>query len=91
MSRNWTLAAASAPSTVGTDIGGVGSNMNLAKLLAAKKALDGMLKNEEVIVPGFINKCLLLLDKIMPQCLKDIITAREIQKFNTQKIKNYTT
>ena len=34
------LNAASAPSTVGTDIGGTGTNMNLAKLLAAKKALD---------------------------------------------------
>lgn len=34
------LAAASSPSTVGTDIGGVGTNLNLAKLLAAKKALD---------------------------------------------------
>ena len=34
------LNAASSPSTVGTDIGGVGTNMNLAKLLAAKKALD---------------------------------------------------
>ena len=34
------LNAASAPSTVGTDIGGAGTNMNLAKLLAAKKALD---------------------------------------------------
>ncbi len=34
------LNAASAPSTVGTDIGGTGTNMNLAKLLAAKKAMD---------------------------------------------------
>jgi N4-gp56 family major capsid protein len=34
------LNAASSPSTVGTDIGGTGTNMNLAKLLAAKKALD---------------------------------------------------
>ena len=34
------LNAASSPSTVGTDIGGSGTNMNLAKLLAAKKALD---------------------------------------------------
>ena len=34
------LNSASSPSTVGTDIGGVGTNMNLAKLLAAKKALD---------------------------------------------------
>jgi len=34
------LNSASSPSTVGTDIGGAGTNMNLAKLLAAKKALD---------------------------------------------------
>jgi hypothetical protein len=34
------LNAASSPSTVGTDIGGTGTNMNLAKLRAAKKALD---------------------------------------------------
>ena len=34
------LNAASSPSTVGTDIGGAGTNLNLAKLLAAKKALD---------------------------------------------------
>jgi len=34
------LNAASSPSTVGTDIGGTGTNLNLAKLLAAKKALD---------------------------------------------------
>src|SRR6056300_422249 len=34
------LNAASSPGTVGTDIGGVGTNLNLAKLLAAKKALD---------------------------------------------------
>lgn len=34
------LGAASSPSTVATSIGGASSNMNLAKLLAAKKALD---------------------------------------------------
>ena len=34
------LNSASSPSTVGTDIGGVGTNLNLAKLLAAKKSLD---------------------------------------------------
>lgn len=34
------LNSASSPSTVGTEIGGAASNMNLAKLLAAKKALD---------------------------------------------------
>ena len=34
------LNSASSPSTVGTDVGGAGTNLNLAKLLAAKKALD---------------------------------------------------
>jgi hypothetical protein len=34
------LNAASSPSTVATSVGGAGTNMNLAKLLAAKKALD---------------------------------------------------
>ena len=34
------LNAASSPSTVATSVGGADTNMNLAKLLAAKKALD---------------------------------------------------
>lgn len=34
------LNAASSPSTVATSVGGAGTNMNLDKLLAAKKALD---------------------------------------------------
>ena len=34
------LNAASSPSTVATSVGGAGTNLNLAKLLAAKKALD---------------------------------------------------
>lgn len=34
------LNAASSPSTVATSVGGASTNMNLAKLLAAKKALD---------------------------------------------------
>jgi hypothetical protein len=34
------LVAASSPATVGTDVGGTASNLNLAKLLAAKKELD---------------------------------------------------
>lgn len=34
------LNAASSPSVVATSVGGAGTNMNLAKLLAAKKALD---------------------------------------------------
>ena len=48
---------------------------------AAKKAINGMIHKEEVVIPGFINKCLLLIDKILPQFIKDFITSREIKKF----------
>ena len=47
------LNAASSPSTVATSVGGAGTNMNLAKLLAAKKALDA--KN----VPAD-NRCMII-------------------------------
>jgi len=48
---------------------------------AAKKAIYGMLHKKEVVIPGFINKCLLLIDKILPQFIKDYLTEREIKKF----------
>ncbi|PTM08202.1 MAG: short-chain dehydrogenase [Bacteroidetes bacterium] len=47
---------------------------------AAFKAIDGMIHRKEVVVPGFINKCLLLIDKILPQFIKDWLTEREIRK-----------
>ena len=55
---------------------------------AAKKAIYGMLHREEVIIPGLINKALLLIDKILPQFIKDFLTEREIKKFKTQNYVN---
>ena len=43
------LNSASSPSTVGTEVGGAGTNLNLAKLLAAKKALDANNVPAEVV------------------------------------------
>ncbi|WP_242117686.1 SDR family NAD(P)-dependent oxidoreductase [Aestuariivivens sediminicola] len=48
---------------------------------AAKIAIDSMLTGKKVIVPGFINKCLMVLDKLLPEAIKDWLTNREINKF----------
>lgn len=68
-------------------LGWIARESVLSPETAAKEALDGMLKREEIIIPGFINKCLLILDKIIPQFFKDIITASEIRKFGSIKLK----
>ena len=48
---------------------------------AAKIAIDGMMHKKMVIVPGFINKCFMLLDKLLPEFVKDMLTNKEIKKF----------
>ncbi|MGK0253813.1 MAG: short-subunit dehydrogenase [Mariniflexile sp.] len=48
---------------------------------AAKIAIDGMLERKKIIIPGFVNKCFMVLDKILPEFIKDILTNREIKKF----------
>ncbi|WP_242155427.1 SDR family NAD(P)-dependent oxidoreductase [Aestuariivivens sediminis] len=48
---------------------------------AAKIAIDSMLCRKKVIVPGFVNKCLMALDWILPEAIKDWLTIREINKF----------
>jgi hypothetical protein len=51
---------------------------------AAKIAIDGMLHKKKIIVPGFINKCLMVLDKLLPEFIKDKLANREINKFPVQ-------
>lgn len=48
---------------------------------AAKIAINGMLRKKNVVVPGLINKCLMLLDKLIPEFIQDKLTNREINKF----------
>lgn len=48
---------------------------------AAKIAINGMLNKRRVIVPGFVNKCFMLLDKVLPEFIQDKLTNREINKF----------
>ncbi|WP_223551161.1 SDR family oxidoreductase [Aestuariivivens sp. NBU2969] len=48
---------------------------------AAKVAINAMLKRKPLVVPGFINKLLLALDKLLPEFVKDKLSNREINKF----------
>ncbi len=47
---------------------------------AALIAIDAMIKKEKVVIPGFINKCLMVLDKLLPEIIKDRLTNMEINK-----------
>ena len=48
---------------------------------AAKIAIDGMMSKKMVIVPGFVNKCFMILDKLLPEFIKDLLANSEIKKF----------
>ena len=50
---------------------------------AAIIAIDGMLNGQNVIIPGFVNKCFKFIDKIIPEYIKDKMIKREIEKFET--------
>jgi short-subunit dehydrogenase len=56
-----------------------GSVLNPEK--AAKIAIDGMLHKKSVVVPGFLNKCFMVLDKLLPEFIKDRLANSEIKKF----------
>ena len=53
---------------------------------AARIAINAMLKRRKVVVPGSINKCLMFLDKLLPEFIKDILVNREINKFPAGKL-----
>jgi len=48
----------------------------------ARIAIDGLLNNKEMIIPGFWNKVFLMLDKLIPKWLKEIITERQMVKIS---------
>ena len=43
-------------------------------------AIDGMLQGKKKIIPGFINKCFIILEKILPESIQDKLTNGEINK-----------
>ncbi len=46
----------------------------------AKTSIDGMLAGKKIIIPGFINKCFIVLEKILPEYIQDKLTNGEINK-----------
>ena len=46
----------------------------------ARIAIIEMLKKKELIIPGFWNKVFMILDKLMPQRVKDLITEKQMKK-----------
>lgn len=49
----------------------------------AKTAIDGLLKGKKEIIPGFANRLLLVLDKIIPSFFKEIIIRRKLKAILT--------
>lgn len=47
---------------------------------AAFLAIEGVLKRKTLLVPGFVNKCFMFLDKLLPEFIKDKLAEREINK-----------
>ncbi len=50
---------------------------------AAKIAIVGMLKGKKMIIPGFINRCFMAIDKLLPEFIEDKLTGAEIKKLET--------
>ncbi|NNK72789.1 MAG: SDR family NAD(P)-dependent oxidoreductase [Flavobacteriaceae bacterium] len=47
---------------------------------AAQEGIDGMLKGRDVIIPGWVNRFYLLLDKILPRKIKNILISKEMKR-----------
>tara|TARA_R100000935_G_scaffold13495_3_gene27082 strand:- start:2606 stop:3412 length:807 start_codon:yes stop_codon:yes gene_type:complete len=53
---------------------------------AAKLAIEGMLKGREIIIPGMLNRFFMLLNSLLPNPVKDKITAVEMNKFKPEML-----
>lgn len=51
--------------------------------VAATIAINAMMKRKNIIIPGFINNCFMVLDKLLPEFVKDLLTKKEIKEFST--------
>jgi len=52
----------------------------------ARISIDGMLEGKKTIIPGFINKCFMVIDKILPEYIQDKLTNGEIKKLEIATI-----
>jgi short-subunit dehydrogenase len=64
-------------------LGFMARESTLTPELAARCAIDSMLKGKKLIIPGFINKCFIALDKFLPEFIEDKLTNGEIKKLES--------
>jgi len=46
-------------------------------------AIKGLLNGKEVIIPGRVNKLFLLMDKVLPRFIKEMMTGRQMKKIKS--------
>jgi short-subunit dehydrogenase len=46
-------------------------------------AINGLLNRKEVIIPGKVNKIFLVMDKVLPRFIKEIMTGRQMKKIKS--------
>ena len=52
---------------------------------AARIGIDGMIKGKEVIIPGWVNRFYLFLDKILPRIVKNKLISKEMERIGLLK------
>lgn len=61
-------------------LGFVARKSTLTPELAAKIAINGMIKGRTVMIPGLLNKCFRAIDKLLPEFIEDKLTNGELKK-----------
>jgi short-subunit dehydrogenase len=46
-------------------------------------AIDGLLNSKEVIIPGRVNKLFLILNKLLPAFIKNLVLRRQMKKIQS--------
>ncbi len=64
-------------------LSGIGRWSVMNPEVVARITVDGMLRNKELIIPGFLNRLFIMMDKLLPKWLKEILTDREMKKSKT--------
>jgi short-subunit dehydrogenase len=47
-------------------------------------AIQGMLDNKEVIIPGYLNQCFLFWNSLLPKIVRDFLTSYQMNKYGTK-------
>ncbi len=61
----------------------IGRKAMMKPEVVAKIAINELLKGREVIIPGFVNKMFLIMDKFLPSFIKKMITNDQMKSLNS--------